>query len=48
MWRRDVGQNVRPGVRFSPFIVFDLDGDGKAEVALKSSEIPSIASASAR
>lgn len=40
MWRRDVGPNVRPGVWFSPFVVFDLDGDGKAEVALKSSEIP--------
>ena len=40
MWRRDVGPNVRPGVWFSPFVVFDLDGDGKAEIALKASEVP--------
>lgn len=41
MWRRDVGPNIRPGVWFSPFVVYDLDGDGKAEIALKASEIPS-------
>jgi rhamnogalacturonan endolyase len=40
MWRRDLGPNIRPGVWFSPFIVFDLDGDGKAEIAVKASEVP--------
>lgn len=40
LWRRDVGPNIRPGVWFSPFVVFDLDGDGISEVALKASEIP--------
>lgn len=40
MWERDVGPNIRPGVWFSPFVVFDLDGDGKAEIAIKASEIP--------
>ena len=39
MWRRDVGYNVRPGVWYSPFVVYDLDGDGKAEIALKASEV---------
>lgn len=40
LWRRDVGPNIRPGVWFSPFVVFDLDGDGRAEVILKASEVP--------
>lgn len=40
LWRRDLGPNIRPGVWFSPFVVFDFDGDGKAEIALKTSEIP--------
>lgn len=40
MWERDVGPNIRPGVWFSPFVIFDLDGDGKAEIAIKASEIP--------
>lgn len=40
MWRRDVGPNIRPGVWFSPFVVFDFDGDGKSEIAIKASEIP--------
>jgi len=39
LWRRDVGPNIRPGVWFSPFVVYDLDGDRKAEVILKASEI---------
>src|SRR5690606_2237685 len=29
-----------PGVWFSPFVVFDFDGNGKAEIAIKASEIP--------
>lgn len=40
LWRRDVGPNIRPGVWFSPFVVFDLDGDRRAEVILKASEVP--------
>jgi len=32
MWRIDLGHNVRAGAHYSPFIVYDLDGDGKAEV----------------
>jgi rhamnogalacturonan endolyase len=39
MWRRDLGHNIRPGVWYSPFVVYDLDGDGKAEIALKASEV---------
>jgi hypothetical protein len=35
LWRNDLGDGIEPGNWFSPFIVYDLDGDGKAEVALK-------------
>ncbi len=36
MWRHDLGWNINLGIWFSPMAVYDLDGDGKAEVALKS------------
>jgi len=36
MWSYDLGWNINQGIWFSPCIVFDLDGDGKAEVAVKS------------
>ena len=35
LWRKDLGWNMNQGVWFTPMIVYDLDGDGKAEVALK-------------
>ncbi|GGH27948.1 silent information regulator protein Sir2 [Sphingobacterium alkalisoli] len=35
LWTRDLGPGIEPGVWYSPFIVYDFDGDGKAEVALK-------------
>lgn len=35
LWTRDLGLGVEPGIWYSPFIVYDFDGDGKAEVALK-------------
>lgn len=35
LWTKDLGLGVEPGVWYSPFIVYDFDGDGKAEVALK-------------
>jgi rhamnogalacturonan endolyase len=35
MWRIDLGWNINLGIWFSPMVVYDLDGDGKAEVALK-------------
>jgi len=39
LWRVDLGVNIRPGVWYSPFVVFDLDGDGKAEVVTKIGEV---------
>lgn len=35
LWTYDLGLGIEPGVWYSPFIVYDFDGDGKAEVALK-------------
>ncbi len=35
LWRHDLGWNINMGIWFSPMVVYDLDGDGKAEVAVK-------------
>jgi hypothetical protein len=35
LWRLNLGQNIRAGAHYTQFLVYDLDGDGKAEVAMK-------------
>ena len=35
LWQKDLGPGIEPGIWYSPMIVFDFDGDGKAEIALK-------------
>ncbi len=35
LWRIDLGRNIRAGAHYTQFLVYDLDGDGKAEVACK-------------
>lgn len=35
LWRIDLGKNIRAGAHYTQFIVYDLDGDGRAEVACK-------------
>lgn len=35
MWRVDLGWNINQGIWFSPMVARDLDGDGKAEVCLR-------------
>lgn len=30
-----MGQGIEPGIWYSPYVVYDFNGDGKAEVALK-------------
>ena len=32
LWRIDLGRNIRSGAQYAPFLVYDLDGDGRAEV----------------
>jgi len=34
-WRMDLGPNIRAGAHYTQFVVYDFDGDGRAEVALK-------------
>jgi autotransporter-associated beta strand protein len=38
LWRIDLGRNIRAGAHYTQFIVYDLDGDGKAEVACKTGD----------
>lgn len=35
LWSRDLGPGIEPGIWYSPFVAYDFDGDGRAEVALK-------------
>jgi len=35
LWRIDLGQNIRAGAHYTQFLVYDFDGDGKAEVMMK-------------
>ncbi|WP_435133417.1 autotransporter-associated beta strand repeat-containing protein [Formosa sp. A9] len=37
-WRIDLGRNIRAGAHYTQFIVFDLDGDGKSEIACKTAD----------
>lgn len=38
LWRIDLGKNIRAGAHYTQFMVYDLDGDGKAEIACKTSD----------
>ncbi len=38
LWRIDLGINIRAGAHYTQFMVYDLDGDGVAEVACKTAE----------
>lgn len=38
LWRINLGRNIREGAHYTQFIVYDLDGDGKAEVACKTAD----------
>ena len=35
MWKIDLGPNIRGGAHYTQHLVYDCDGDGKAEVAVK-------------
>ncbi|WP_305756938.1 rhamnogalacturonan lyase [Paenibacillus zeirhizosphaerae] len=38
LWRIDLGRNIRSGAHYTQMMVYDLDGDGKAEVAVKTAD----------
>ena len=38
LWRIDLGRNIRAGAHYTQFMVYDLDGDGLAEVVLKTGD----------
>ena len=38
LWRIDLGVNIRAGAHYTQFMVYDLDGDGKAELVCKTAD----------
>lgn len=38
LWRIDLGENIRSGAHYIQFMVYDLDGDGCAEVVCKTAD----------
>ena len=38
LWQNDLGWSIEQGIWYSPYVVYDFDGDGRAEVALKAGE----------
>ncbi|WP_179158751.1 SGNH/GDSL hydrolase family protein [Bacillus sp. EB106-08-02-XG196] len=37
-WRIDLGKNIRAGAHYSPFLVYDFDGDGRSEIIFKTAD----------
>ncbi|SDP05754.1 rhamnogalacturonan endolyase [Litchfieldia salsa] len=38
LWRINLGKNIRAGAHYTQFVVYDLDGDGRSEVAMKTAD----------
>ncbi len=38
LWRIDLGRNIRAGAHYTTMVAYDLDGNGKAEVMLKTAD----------
>ena len=38
LWRIDLGRNIRSGAHYSQFMVYDFDGDGRAEIMVKTGD----------
>jgi len=38
LWRIDLGKNIRAGAHYTQFMVYDFDGDGKAEIICKTAD----------
>jgi rhamnogalacturonan endolyase len=38
LWRIDLGRNIRAGAHYTQFMVYDFDGDGRAEMMCKTAD----------
>lgn len=38
LWRIDLGKNIRAGAHYTQLVVYDLDGDGRAEISCKTGD----------
>jgi len=38
LWRIDLGRNIRAGAHYTTMVAYDFDGDGKAEVMMKTAD----------
>jgi rhamnogalacturonan endolyase len=38
LWQIDLGRNIRAGAHYTQFIVYDFDGDGRAEIACRTAD----------
>lgn len=38
LWRINLGPNIRAGAHYTQFLVYDLDGDGRAEITMKTAD----------
>lgn len=38
LWRIDLGHNIRAGSHYTQFMVYDLDGDNKSEIVMKTAD----------
>ncbi|WP_235531601.1 rhamnogalacturonan lyase [Sphingomonas sp. Leaf67] len=38
LWRIDLGRNIRSGAHYTQFMVYDFDGDGRAEIMVKTGD----------
>jgi rhamnogalacturonan endolyase len=38
LWRIDLGINIRAGAHYTQFLVYDFDGDGRAEIVCKTAD----------
>ena len=38
LWRINLGRNIREGAHYTQFMVYDLDGDGRAEIVCKTAD----------
>jgi rhamnogalacturonan endolyase len=38
LWEINLGKNIREGAHYTQFMVYDLDGDGRAEIVMKTAD----------